>query len=588
MTTVDYLELRKDINIRGIATAVQDGQEVVLTEEVVSNIAKAFCVWLVSHIGKSRVTVAIGYDARLSSPFLCEAAASSIMSIGHNAVVTDLSATPSMLALLQDDAWQDKRPCDGSIMITGGNLPAEYNGLKLFFGDSHLKADSIESILYLAETYVHPEVMEPGQRIEAPYMDDYAERMVNVIRKATGEELPLLEKKIIVDAGNGVGGFFATKVLAPLGADTTGSQYLEPNGNFPHYIANPENQEAIASLSNAVLAAKAELGILFSADAERVGMVDRYGQPLSGNRLIALMSAILLAEKPGTIVTDSITSDGLTKFIQARGGRHHRFMRGYQNVINEAVRLNGLEEYTPLAMETSGHAALLENDFRNDSMYLITRILIAFVAAEKKGAFLTDYIEDLEQPKEAMEVRLPLLDTKDPQLCATRAICEYAAYALRTPYIIPAEENYDGCRVNYDEKHGDGWAMLRASLRENTLPINIESNSEHGVLKIAKDIYYFLKTTPYVDVAPLKTAIDQERKRLLGNIKANFYSDAAYLTFIYGEKTVLQGEEVEAFYTKSDEASVPVKNAVSHDNTTPTETVEGVPAPVAPATEQKA
>ena len=575
MTTVDYLQLRKGVAVYGIATALTEGQTVDLTEEAVSRIAKAFCVWLTSRTGKAKVSVAIGYDSRLSSPFLCESAVAGILSIGHDAIVTDLSTTPAMLTLLQDDAWQHKYPCDGSIMITASHLPAEYNGLKFFFGDGYLSADSIDSILYHAESATYPEITEVGQRIEAPYLDDYAERLVRMIRTATAEELPLLDKKIVVDAGNGVGGFFVSKVLAPLGADTAGSQYLEPNGNFPRYVPNPENAEVIASLSHAVRAAKADLGIVFSADAERVGAVDQYGNLFNRNRLIALMSAIVLSERPGTIVTDSITSDGLTKFIEARGGKHHRYIRGAQNVINEALRLNSLGEYTPLAIETSGHAAMLENEFRDDSMYLITRLLIAFILVGKSGYTLTDVIADLQQPKETMEVRLPILDAKDPALCATRAICEYAAYALRTPYIIPAEENYEGCRVNYDQKHGDGWAMLRASLHENNVPINIESNSEHGVLKIAKDLYYFLKTTPYLDVAPLKAAIDQERQRLLNNIKSNFYSDAGYLTFIYGEKTVLQGDEVEALYKKED---VPTETATE----TPVETAE---TPTTTATE---
>jgi len=463
MTTVDYLQLRKGTAVYGVATALTEEQQIDLTEEAVSSIAKAFCVWLMSRTGKAKVHVAIGYDSRLSSPFLCEAATTGILSIGHDAIVTDLSTTPSMLTLLHDNAWQKKYPCDGSIMITASHLPAEYNGLKFFFGDDSLSADSIDSILYHAESATYPEIAEVGQRIEAPYLDEYADRLVNMIRVATGEELPLLEKKIVVDAGNGVGGFFVNKVLAPLGADTSGSQYLEPDGNFPHYIPNPENAEVIASLSNAVRAAKADFGILFSADAERVGAVDQYGNLFNRNRLIALMAAIVLSEKPGTIVTDSITSDGLTKFIQARGGKHHRYIRGAQNIINEALRLNSLEEYTPLAIETSGHAAMLENDFRDDSMYLITRMLIAFVLAGKRGFTLAEVIADLEEPKEAMEIRLPILDTNDPALCATRAICEYAAYAMRTPYIIPVDENYEGCRVNYDEKHGNGWMMLRAS-----------------------------------------------------------------------------------------------------------------------------
>ena len=94
--------------------------------------------------------------------------------------------------------------------------------------------------------------------------------------------------------------------------------------------------------------------------------------------------------------------------------------------------------------------------------------------------------------------------------------------------------------------------MLCANVDENVLPLCIESDSEHGALKIAKDVYYFLKNSHYVDVAPLKEAIDQERQRLLGLIKQDFYSDAAYLTFLFGEKTVLQNEEIEEFYKKDE------------------------------------
>lgn len=569
MTMVDYLELRHGANVRGIATALTEDQPIDLTEEVVSNIAKAFCVWLVSHTGKIKVSVAIGYDARLSSPILCEAAASAILSIGHDVIVTDLSTAPSMSALLQDDAWKAQYPCDGAIMITGGNLPAEYNGLKFFFGDSSLTAEAVESMLAFADTYHYTEPPAIGQRVETSYMDAYAERFVTMIREATKEELPLLNKKIVVDAGNGVGGFFVEKVLVPLGADTSGSQYLEPDGTFPHYVPNPENNEIIASLSKAVLDAKADLGILFSADGEGIGLVDQDGSAINRNRFVALLSAIVLAEKPGTIVTDSITSDGIAKFINTRGGKHHRFMRGYQNVIDEARRLNGWGEYTPLAIETSGHAAMLENNFHNDSTYLLARLLIAYVAAANNKQTLSDLIADLEQPVETLEARVLIPNTASVALNATRAICEYEAYALRTSYTTPAENNHEGCRVNYDEKHGNGWAMLRTSSHENDLLVLIESASEHGAIKMAKDLYYFLRDIPYLDVAPLKAAIEQERQRLINNIKTDFYSDAAYLTFIFGPKTIVQVED----NALQEEPEKPSTDAVADSVSEPAETV---------------
>ena len=166
MTTADYLALRRGTDVCGIATALTENQQVTLTEEAVQHIAKSFCVWLITHTGKTKVSVAIGYDARLSSPILCEAVVEGILSTGHNAVVTDLSSTPSMRMLLQDDAWLEKYPCDGSIMITAGHLPKQYNGMKFFFGDHTLLAEDVESILDMAGHYRYAEPSTPGQRIE--------------------------------------------------------------------------------------------------------------------------------------------------------------------------------------------------------------------------------------------------------------------------------------------------------------------------------------------------------------------------------------------------------------------------------------
>ena len=178
-----------------------------------------------------------------------------------------------------------------------------------------------------------------------------------------------------MDAGNGAGGFFADKVLEVLGADTNGSQFLDPDGTFPNHIPNPEDKEAMESICDAVIKKNADLGIIFDTDVDRAAVVDRFGRDINRNRIIALISAIVLGERKGaTIVTDSITSEGLKKFIEEDlGGVHHRFKRGYKNVINEAIRLNEEGTYTPVAIETSGHCALMENYFLDDGAYLIAR-----------------------------------------------------------------------------------------------------------------------------------------------------------------------------------------------------------------------
>ena len=527
--TPDYFALKNGSDVRGVAT---EGMEAVnLTEEAVENIAKAFCVWLISHTGKTKVRVAIGYDSRISSPALCEAAVRGITSTGHDAIVTGLSTTPSMFMLLKDESIQT--PCHGSIMITASHLPFNRNGMKFFSPRGGLESADVQDLLSWAASYRFATPGTLGGKMELSYLDTYANTLVNKVREATGNETPLVGKKIIVDAGNGAGGFFADKVLAPLGADTTGSQFLEPDGTFPNHIPNPENKEAMESICAAVKAANADFGIIFDTDVDRAGAVDKDGSEINRNRLIALISAILLEEQTGTIVTDSVTSDGLAKFIAAKGGKHHRFKRGYKNVINESIRLNARREYSPLAIETSGHAALKENYFLDDGAYLITRLLIALANASKEGKELTDLIADLEMPEEALEIRLKFNEDCDFKTLGNGILKDFEKYATKQEYMTVAPDNYEGCRVNYTENRGDGWALLRMSLHEPIMPINVESGATFGALKMAKDLYYFLKKYPCLDVTPLQAAIEKERARHLDNLKALYRENPALFSFLF-------------------------------------------------------
>ena len=522
MTLQDYLNLRNGTDVRGVACEGIAGESVTLTEEAVKKIAKAFCVWLISRTGKTQVTIAVGYDSRITSPALCEASVRGITQTGHTAIVTGLSSTPSMFMRLKDEEKQVERFCHGAIMITASHLPFNRNGMKFFYGEGGLEGSDVKEILNLSATYRFAETNTPGERIDAPYLDDYAKNLVEKVRVACGEDTPLSGKKIVVDAGNGAGGFFVDKVLQPLGADTTGSQFLEPDGTFPNHIPNPENEEAMNAICEAVKNANADFGIIFDTDVDRAGAVGADGTEINRNRLIALISAILLAERKGTIVTDSVTSDGLTKFISARGGKHLRFKRGYKNVINEAIRLNESGEYAPLAIETSGHAALLENYFLDDGAYLVTRLLIAMANASKNGQTLTDLIEDLPMPIEAQELRVKFVNGCDFKQLGKQVLADFADYAQNLYYAHPADENFEGFRVCYDNMHGDGWALIRMSLHDPVLPINVESDSVGGSVKIVKDLYYFLKNYDFLDISPLENAITAWRNETIENLKVKF------------------------------------------------------------------
>lgn len=513
MTLQDYLNLRNGTDVRGIASPIVEGEDVTLTEEAVENIAKAFCVWLVSRTGKTKVNVAVGHDSRISAEALCNAVVNGIVSTGHNVTVTGLSTTPSMFMLLKDETLNKDEPYHGSIMITASHLPANRNGLKFFYENGGLEGSDVKEILQIAATYRFAEGVK-GKKKKKSYLNTYATALVEKVRQATDEKKPLAGKKIIVDAGNGAGGFFATHVLKPLGANIDGSQFLEPDGNFPNHIPNPENKDAMRSVCQAVKKANADFGIIFDTDVDRAGAVDKDGSEINRNRLIALISAILLQEKAGTIVTDSVTSDGLAKFIAEKGGKHHRFKRGYKNVINEAIRLNAKGEYTPLAIETSGHAALMENYFLDDGAYLITRLLIALANAAKEGKELSDLIADLSMPLEEREIRIRFKNDCDFKTLGANVIKDFEKYADKKAYLTKASDNYEGCRVCYDSVHGDGWALLRMSLHEPIMPINVESVAKHGSIKIVKDLYDFLKAYDFLDLTPFEKAIAEHREKL--------------------------------------------------------------------------
>ena len=245
-------------------------------------------------------------------------------------------------------------------------------------------------------------------------------------------------------------------MLAPLGADIKGSQFLEPDGRFPNHIPNPEDKQAMESIRIATVRAGADLGIIFDTDVDRAGCVDSTGREINRNRLVALASAIALEDNPGgAIVTDSITSSGLKVFIEKElGGVHHRFKRGYKNVINEALRLNAQGINCPLAIETSGHAAFRENYFLDDGAYLVTKIIIKAANLKKEGRTLENLIEKLKEPIETVELRFVESPSRTFTPAGTHSEIpeQYAQKGLGCRRRQPRR-----VRVSFGKGEGEGW-----------------------------------------------------------------------------------------------------------------------------------
>ena len=226
------------------------------------------------------------------------------------------------------------------------------------------------------------------------------------------------------------------------------------------------------------------------------------------------ISAILLDKKPGsTIVTDSVTSSGLARFIMEWGGEHYRYKRGYRNVIDEAIRLNEAGIDCPLAIETSGHAALRENHFLDDGMYLVTVLICEAMRLKQEGKELSSLIADLKEPVESKEIRLTITDP-DFRTAGKMAIEKVMDHAAFAPGWRIAPDNREGVRIIFDlnGEMDNGWFLLRLSVHDPVLPLNIESDVPGGVLTMAKGLYGVLQTCEGIDLSKLEKFIEEEEK----------------------------------------------------------------------------
>ena len=477
----DLLKLQNGSDVRGIALEGVADEHVNLTPDIAKQIGCAFVSWLEkkSGVNANALIIGVGRDSRVSGPDLAMGLIQGIVSAGAKVVDCGMATTPAMFMSIVFPATQ----FHGSAMITASHLPFNRNGIKFFDADGGLEHDDITEILKLAGM-LNPQHVnyfpEPVDLLTL-YADHLREAIIQGIN--SDSDKPLEGLKIVVDSGNGASGFFVDKILKPLGADTTGSQFLEPDGMFPNHIPNPENKQAMEAIRNAVLNNKADLGLIFDTDVDRMSAVLSDGSEINRDAIIAMAAAILAPENPGsTIITDSVTSDRLTYFLEdVLGLKHLCYMRGYKNVINKQKELNAAGTNAPLAMETSGHGALKENYYLDDGAYLAVKLVIALAKARAEGKKLDSLIEKLPPLVEEGEYRFKIKDENFKDY-GRSVLKEFKARAEKAGYKMP--ESYEGVRISFKEGDAQGWMLLRLSLHDPVMPLNIEGARKGDVAKI--------------------------------------------------------------------------------------------------------
>lgn len=485
MSKDTLLTLQNGSDIRGFALDTPLHKK-NLTKNAIQKIANGLIHWWHEKDGttESNLTITIGHDSRLSGPDIKAWLTEQFLSYGVAVIDVGLATTPALFMSTQYSAFK----ADIGIMITASHLPMEYNGLKFFTESGGLDHEDIERILTLAMTETNESPVDNGNVSEKDLITVYAKDLVNKIRAAlnTEDAEPFKGRKIVVDAGNGAGGFFAEQVLKPLGADITGSQFLDPDGTFPNHEPNPDNKEAMQSISDAVIKHQADLGVIFDTDVDRSAIVDKNGQSINRNNLIGLIGAIVLEENPNTtIVTNSPVSDHLISFIESLGGKIDRYISGYRNVINRGTELNKQGIDCALAIETSGHAALRENYFLDDGAYLAAKIIAKEAELSAKGQSVTDLIEALGQPAETKEVRF-VIHAEYSETRGMAIMDAFANWLNETDGFFVIPDNLEGKRSDIRDPYGKGWLLLRMSLHEPKLVLQIE-NDVPGMIPLIKE-----------------------------------------------------------------------------------------------------
>ncbi|KAK9807868.1 hypothetical protein WJX72_011619 [[Myrmecia] bisecta] len=517
--TVTYKRLQNGSDVRGVAVAGVEGEDVTLTPTIAFFIGCAFADWLANRfqLPTSSLRVSIGRDPRISGPLLQTAMAAGLASKGASVARFGLATTPAMFmsCILPGHEY------DGGVMITASHLPYNRNGFKFFTRDGSLEKGNISDLMlraagaareagvsssgrYVDDAYVMAAALavEPSSVPGVDFMPVYANHLRNIIKSGIDHpdnyDRPLEGFKIAVDPGNGGGGFLATDVLEPLGADVSGSQFLEPDGWFPNHVPNPEDKSAMKAGVEAVRMSQADLGIVLDTDVDRSAVVAADGQPINSNRYIALMATITLRKYPGTtIVTDSVTSNGLTEYISSLGGKHFRYRRGYKNVISKGIELNESGVDTQMMMETSGHGAMKENFYLDDGAYSALQIIIELVRRRLagEGDLSVDLLSKLKEPLESEEFRLKLT-VKDFKSEGDRILSAFHDWVLSGAGGASnwelEKENHEGWRVAVDEGDGRrGWLLLRSSLHDPLLVLNVESEVQGGVKGIVSKVREF-------------------------------------------------------------------------------------------------
>lgn len=450
----------REYDIRGVA------DEELLSPDA-ELLGRGLGTYLIRHSGSR---ICLGCDCRLSGNRLHDAVLNGLMAAGGK--VLDLGTVPTPVLYYAATHFQ----ADGGVMITGSHNPSEYNGVKTVCGTGTLHGQAIQDVYKL----IHDKDFDSGtgtvEKVDAvtPYVKEIAGQF-ELKRKV----------KVVVDAGNGTAGPVAHAVLERLNVEAI-ELFFEMDGNFPNHHPDPTVPENLKDLRKAVKEHKADLGIAFDGDGDRIGAVDEHGHVVYGDMLLLIFAREILARKPGsTFIGEVKCSQVMYDRLRELGGNPIMYKTGHS-----LIKAKMKQERAELAGEMSGHMFFADRYYGyDDAIYAACRLLE--IISESKAP-LSAQLKDV--PK---LVSTPELRTDCPDDAKFEVVAKVADLMRRERPIVEV----DGVRVNFEH----GWGLVRASNTQPVLVMRFEATSQDELNKYQRH---------------LENVVEQAKKAVKNSVRA--------------------------------------------------------------------
>lgn len=438
----------REYDIRGIV-----GEQ--LTDEAVEILSRAIGTFFVRNNAKR---IAVGYDARESSPRFCEILTDGLNAGGCDVMLIGMVPTPVLYYTVYT------KNVDGGVMITGSHNPPHHNGFKICLGTATLFGPQIQEIkeIALSDNFA----FGSGEIETIEVLDDYITDIVSRV------DLGPRKQKAVIDAGNGMGGVTAGPVYEKLGVELV-KLYTEPDSSFPNHHPDPTVTENLRDVVKAVSENNADIGIAFDGDGDRIGIVDETGRLIWGDELMILLSRTVLAERPGsTIIAEVKCSQNLFDDIERRGGNAIMERAGH-SIIKAQMKATG----AVLAGEMSGHIFFADRFYGfDDATYAGARVLEILSKTDKK---LSELFDGIPQKFSTPELRVNC-----PDEIKFDVVAKISEHFSKTNKVI----TIDGARIIFDH----GWGLVRASNTQAILVLRFEADSQENLDEIRSRVESYL------------------------------------------------------------------------------------------------